>query len=91
MKPAEFVLSQNYPNPFNPTTTITFTLAEEGYVSLKVFDVLGREVVALVNAQLKAGVVHHAILDASQLSCGIYFYRLEVGKNVQVKKLMLLK
>jgi hypothetical protein len=84
-------LAQNYQNPFNPTTTITFTLAANGYVSLRVFDILGHEVVTLVNAQLNAGVAHHVILDASRLSTGLYFYRLEAGKNVQVKKLMLLK
>ncbi len=89
--PIDFNLLQNYPNPFNPTTTITFTLAKNDHVSLKVFDVFGREVVTLVNAHLNAGVVHHAVLNASQLSTGMYFYRLEAGKNVQVKKLMLLK
>jgi endoglucanase len=89
--PFNFELQQNYPNPFNPTTTINFTLAENGHASLKVFDILGREVATLVNAQLNAGVVHHAILDASRLSTSLYFYRLEAGKNVQVKKLMLLK
>ena len=89
--PIDFNLLQNYPNPFNPTTTITFTLAKNDHVSLKVFDIFGREVVTLVNAHLNAGVVHHAVLDASQLSTGLYFYRLEAGKNVQTKKLMLLK
>jgi len=89
--PTDFNLLQNYPNPFNPTTSISFTLAKNDQVSLKVFDIFGREVVTLVNAHLNAGVVHHAVLNASQLSTGMYFYRLEAGKNVQVKKLMLLK
>jgi hypothetical protein len=89
--PQECALNQNYPNPFNPTTTITFTLAENSHVSLKVFDVLGREVAMLVNTRLNSGVVHQATLNASMLSTGVYFYRLEAGKNVQVKKLMLLK
>lgn len=89
--PREFALNQNFPNPFNPTTKITFTLAENGHVSLKVFDVLGREVATLVNAQLKAGELHRASFDASQFSTGLYFYRLETAKSVLVKKLMLLK
>jgi hypothetical protein len=89
--PSDFNLLQNYPNPFNPTTTITFTLAKNDHVSLKVFDIFGREMATLVNAHLNAGVVHHAVLNASQFSTGMYFYRLEAGKNVQVKKLMLLK
>ncbi len=86
-----FALAQNYPNPFNPTTTITFTLSENSHVTLKVFDILGREVATLVDADLKTGVVHRAIFDASRLSSGLYFYRLETEKNAQVKKLMLLK
>jgi hypothetical protein len=89
--PREFALSQNFPNPFNPTTTITFTLAEKGHALLKVFDVLGREVATLVDAQLNAGELHRATFDASRLSTGIYYYRLETEKNVLVKKLMLVK
>jgi hypothetical protein len=89
--PREFTLNQNFPNPFNPTTTITFTLIENGHVSLKVFDVLGREITTLVNAQLNAGEIHRAMFDASQFSTGIYFYRIETEKNVLVKKLMLVK
>lgn len=86
-----FALAQNYPNPFNPTTTITFTLSENSHVTLKVFDNLGREVATLVDADLKTGVVHRAIFDASRLSSGLYLYRLETEKDAQVKKLMLLK
>jgi hypothetical protein len=89
--PRVFSLLQNYPNPFNPTTTITFTLAENGYVSLKVYDILGREVVILIDSQLKAGAAHQVTFDASRLSAGIYLYRLQAGNNVQVKKLVLLK
>jgi hypothetical protein len=86
-----FTLAQNYPNPFNPSTTINFTLAEDSHVSLKVFDMLGREVQTLVNGEMKAGEAHSIIFDASKLSSGLYFYRLETGKSSLVKKLMLLK
>jgi hypothetical protein len=89
--PKVFMLSQNYPNPFNPTTTIEFTLAEDSKVSLKVYDMLGREVGTLVNKELKAGVLHQVTFDASRLSAGMYLYRLQAGNNVQVKKLILLK
>jgi hypothetical protein len=89
--PKVFALSQNYPNPFNPATTIEFTLAEDGMVSLRVFDMLGREVALLVNAELKAGILHQATFDASKYSSGLYFYRLDCGKNSIVKKLVLMK
>jgi hypothetical protein len=81
---------------FNPTTTIEFTLPEAGKASLKIYDVLGREVAKLVNGELKAGVTHQARLDASKLSTGIYFSRLEFsasdgsGKQL-MKKLLLIK
>jgi hypothetical protein len=89
--PKVFALNQNYPNPFNPSTTINFTLAEDSYVSLRVFDMLGREVQTLVNGEMKAGEAHSIIFDASKISSGLYFYRLETGKSSLVKKLMLLK
>jgi hypothetical protein len=89
--PGVFALLQNYPNPFNPTTAIEFTLAENSKVSLKVYDLLGREVAVLVNGEMKAGILHRVPFDGSKLASGIYFYRLEAGKNVQVKKLMLVK
>jgi photosystem II stability/assembly factor-like uncharacterized protein len=89
--PNQFLLSQNYPNPFNPTTTIEFTLAEDAFTTLKVYDIIGREVVTLVNENLQAGVLHQATLNANKLSSGMYFYRLESGRQTQVKKLILLK
>jgi hypothetical protein len=84
-------LNQNYPNPFNPTTTITFTLAQDGFTTLKIYDVLGREVTTLVNGEMKSGVVNTVNFNASNLSSGVYFSRLESSGNVQVKTLMLLK
>jgi len=89
--PKVFALSQNYPNPFNPSTTITFTLAEDSRVSLKVYDIIGREVAMLVNGDMKAGELHSVLFDASKLSSGLYFYRLDAGKNSLVRKLVLMK
>ncbi len=91
LEPKVFSLSQNYPNPFNPTTTIEFTLAEDSKVSLKIYDILGRHIMTLVNEELKAGMLHQIPLDASRLSSGVYFYRLDAGKNSMVKKLTLIK
>lgn len=86
----DYALSQNYPNPFNPATQIKYTLKSNGYVSLKVFDVLGREVAVLVNQEQTVGN-HSVQFDARNLSSGIYFYRLESGSFVQTNKMMLLK
>ncbi len=89
-KPKQFALEQNYPNPFNPTTTISYQLPVASQVSLKVFDVLGREVMTLVNGRQDAGV-YNLSLNAATLSSGIYFYRLQSGNFVQTKKMMLVK
>jgi hypothetical protein len=89
--PQIFSLLQNYPNPFNPTTAISFTLAKDGFTTLKIYDVLGREVTTLVNGVMKAGVMNTVNFNASKLSSGVYFSRLESGGNVQMKKLVLLK
>jgi beta-glucosidase len=83
-------LDQNFPNPFNPTTVITYQLLTHGYATLKVYDVLGREVATLVDGEKSAGV--HAISwDASHLSSGVFLYRLKIGDFNDVKKMMLLK
>jgi hypothetical protein len=89
--PRVFTLSQNYPNPFNPVTTIRFTLKEDGPVTLRIFDLLGREVATLVNRELKAGMEHRIPFNASALSSGIYVYRLTSGNNALIKKLVLMK
>jgi hypothetical protein len=83
----DFALS-NYPNPFNPSTVIRFTLSKAGHTSLKVFDLLGREVAALVNEYRAVGS-HQVLLDASTLPSGMYFYRLESGGRVMVQKMVL--
>ncbi|MBX2989533.1 MAG: S8 family peptidase [Bacteroidetes bacterium] len=89
-QPDGFMLEQNYPNPFNPATTIRFTLPANGLATLKVFDVLGREVATLLNNDMQAGT-HQLTLDASNFSSGTYFYKLQSGSNVAVKKLMVVK
>ena len=85
-----FALSQNYPNPFNPSTKINYTLPAKSNVSLKVFDMLGREVANLFNAVQEAGN-HSVNFNASKLASGLYIYTLRSGNNVMSKKMMLLK
>jgi hypothetical protein len=88
--PDKFSLSQNYPNPFNPSTNIKFQIANNKYVLLKVFDVIGREVQTLVNEKLKPGE-YEVTFDGSALPSGVYFYKLTAGEFTQTKKLILLK
>ena len=88
--PAEFALNQNYPNPFNPGTTIEYHLPEKSFVSIKVYNLLGKEVESLVNEN-KAEGIHKVYFDASRLSSGVYFYKLRTGKFVEIKKMTLLK
>lgn len=88
--PKEFALTQNYPNPFNPTTVISYQLPVSDYVSLKVFDMLGREVAVLVNEVKEAGT-YTARFDGSTLSSGIYFAKLTSAGKTQMIKLLLMK
>jgi len=88
--PTEFALQQNYPNPFNPLTTVAFSIPEQVGVTLRVYDILGREVATLVNDTLKPGE-YGAQFDASGLSSGVYFYRLTAGSYVAIKKMSLLR
>jgi len=88
--PTDFQLEQNYPNPFNPSTTIQFALPVETEVSLKLYDILGREVASLIDEELPAGI-HKLIFEASGLPSGIYFYRIQTEGFVKTKKLTLLK
>ncbi|GEM_PF-2008450 len=88
--PEEFRLLQNYPNPFNPSTTIKFQTPTPGFVSLKVFDVLGREVARLVNSEMKPGS-HSVEWNALNVPSGVYFYRLQAGSFSETKKLVLLR
>ena len=86
----EASLSQNYPNPFNPATTIEYTIPEGGFVSLKVYDILGREVITLVNGKQEAGR-HSVIFNGTGLTSGIYFYILKTENKLLTKKMSLLK
>jgi hypothetical protein len=88
--PLQFSLEQNYPNPFNPSTTIEYTIPQNGFVSLKIFNVLGKEVATLVNGQIDSGK-HKVEFNATGLNSGVYFYRIESGSFVDTKKLILLK
>jgi len=88
--PLRASLSQNYPNPFNPITKIGFRVPGSGFVSLKVFDVLGREVTVLVNEQLKPGT-YERTFDGANIPSGVYFYRLEADGFKQTKRLVLLR
>jgi hypothetical protein len=88
--PARFTLEQNYPNPFNPSTTIRYELPHASQVSLKVYNTLGQEVATLVN-ETKAAGVYTAEFDAAGLASGVYFYRMQAGTFVEVKKLVVLR
>jgi hypothetical protein len=89
-RPVSFGLAQNYPNPFNPTTTIGYQLSAAGQVELKVYNLLGQEVVTLVNGYRAAGA-YSATLDAANLPSGVYLYRLTVGSSTATRKMVLMK
>ena len=88
--PMVFSLKQNYPNPFNPTTVIKFSLPKASEVNLSVYNILGQKVVSLVNKELAQGTYEYQF-DASNLTSGIYFYKLQANKYSQVKKMLLIK
>ncbi len=88
--PTEFKLLQNYPNPFNPTTRIRFSVPQTSFVTLKVYDVLGREVATLVNQEKNLGN-YEVSFDASRLPSGMYIYKIDAGSFHQVKKMILMK
>ena len=90
MLPTEYSLSQNYPNPFNPTTEIPFTLPQDSYVQLKIYNSLGQEVATLIDGNAPAGF-HTVRLDAGNLASGIYFYKINAGSFSQMKKMILIK
>lgn len=88
--PNNFVLSQNYPNPFNPSTKISFEIPKNGEVSLRVFDLTGREVATLVNENVSKGS-YEVEFNATSLPSGVYFYQLRAGSFVETKKMILMK
>ncbi len=90
VQPEHFHLKQNYPNPFNPATTIEFSLTQSGFVTLKVYNVLGEEATVLLETHKPAG--QYAInFDASQLTSGIYYYTLSADGFQQTRKMVLLR
>jgi len=88
--PLKLDLAQNYPNPFNPTTNIRFRIAKSGFVSLKIYDSNGKEVVTLVGKNLSAGSYNYS-WDARGLASGVYFYRLNTEGNNAVRKMLLIR
>lgn len=88
--PDRYTLSQNYPNPFNPTTKINFSIPKNGIVTLKVYDVLGKEVMTLINEQKAAGS-YEVVFNAGNLASGAYFFRMQSGEFSEIKRMMLIK
>ena len=88
--PSVFSLSQNYPNPFNPTTNIQFGVPKNSLVTIKVYDLLGREVAVLLNEQKQAGT-YQVDFNASSLSSGVYFYRMQAGTFADIKRMVVIK
>ena len=91
MVAVHFELNQNYPNPFNPTTRITYTIPASAFVTLTIYDILGKEVNTLVHEYQNTGS-YSIPFDAHGLSSGVYFYKLDVsGHAVEIKKMVLMK
>ena len=89
--PTSFSLQQNYPNPFNPTTTIKYSIPQQSFVSILVYDLLGREVADLVNEEKSAGNYSVQFNSSSRFSSGVYFYRMQAGSFTETKKLIMMK
>jgi len=89
--PCNFTLNQNYPNPFNPSTTITFTIPENGYAMLRVYDAVGREVAILFNGYAEAGRYNKVEFETKNLTSGVYYAQLRFKNNVEQKKMLLVK
>ncbi|MCF6271305.1 MAG: T9SS type A sorting domain-containing protein [Melioribacteraceae bacterium] len=86
----EYVLEQNYPNPFNPTTVISYSIPTASHVIVKVYDVLGKTITTLVDKSQETGS-YKVIFNATELSNGIYFYKINAGEFISIKKMLLLK
>ena len=87
---SEFNLSQNYPNPFNPSTIIAYSIPQRSNVSLKIYDVLGKEIATLIDEQKEAGL-YDIKFDASKLSSGVYIYSIQAGDFLESRKMILMK
>ena len=88
--PVSYSLSQNYPNPFNPSTLIKYSVPENGFVRLSIYNLVGEEISVLVNETVDAGF-YEVAFNAANLSSGTYYYRLQAGNTIQVKKMVLLR
>ncbi len=88
--PSAYALHQNFPNPFNPSTTISFSIPNTEFVTLKIYDSVGKEVETLVNENLPAGS-YNKQFNATNLASGVYFYRLQAGSYYQTNKMILMK
>ena len=88
--PRSYALDQNYPNPFNPSTNIRFAIADAGFVSLKVYDITGREVATLVSANLAMGSYKYT-WDAKGMASGVYFYKLGADNIILTRKMILIR
>ncbi len=88
--PVKFTLEQNYPNPFNPSTTIKYSIPQDGFVKLKIYNLLGQELITLVNSVQKSGR-YEVMFDASRFASGVYYYRIETQNFTSIKKMMLIK
>jgi hypothetical protein len=88
--PLEYTLSQNYPNPFNPVTTIKYTVPHKSFITIKIFNVLGKEITTLVNDEKSPGV-YELTWNAGNLPSGVYFYRLQNGSFIDTRKMILMK
>ena len=86
----DFYLSQNYPNPFNPATAIKYSIPVIGFVTLRVFNIIGEEMAILVNEEKSAGN-YKVEINSANLPSGVYFYRLQAGDFIQTKKMVLMK
>ncbi len=89
-QPTQYTLLQNYPNPFNPSTTIIYEIPNRTYVTLEIYDVLGRKIATLVDGIQEAGR-YKAIWDVRTMSSGVYFYRLTAGQQIFAKKMVIIR
>ncbi|MBS4028275.1 MAG: T9SS type A sorting domain-containing protein, partial [Ignavibacteriales bacterium] len=89
--PSSFELNQNYPNPFNPVTNLSFVIRHSSFVSLKVYDILGKEVAMLIHSKLMDAGKYDIKFDGSKIPSGIYFYQLRAGNFSETKKMVLMK
>ncbi|HJY64115.1 MAG TPA: T9SS type A sorting domain-containing protein, partial [Ignavibacteria bacterium] len=89
--PKDFKLYQNYPNPFNPVTKIGYELPVNSFVTVKIYDLLGREIVVLIDNKFKTAGIYELEWNASEFTSGIYFYTIFAGKFFDTKKMVLMK